>query len=380
MFQRTSHVINAPVCDQRSLITSSCQQFKQTLTKLIGLSCLMCMLGMTIPQHVYAQDDETNRAVTLHKEAQELYKQGKFVEARALYLQALKLIEHPDLRVRLAQVNTALEQHVEAFENCTKALDSSLLTEQTRKAANECIKSAQVRLDEAVAMVTSNPSGAQLWLDGNSLGQTPWRGVIAPGRRQFDFELQNHTPTSRVINVSKAQKLQLNVRLIPIGLGGLLTIRSSPEGANILLNEEFIGQTPLSSFPTAVGAHRIKVILPGYLTEERPLMMTEGNVQELMIYLNPEKGRVSATDLWPAWALLGTGALTAILGGVFGYQALDARNQADTLARTDGTEVGRAEYRLLIRDMENSQSTSDILWGTGGVLLTSGLVWWLLSE
>jgi len=183
-----------------------------------------------------------------------------------------------------------------------------------------------------------------------------------------------------MLNVSRGQRVKLNVRLIPIGLGGLLTVRSSPEGANILLNEEFIGQTPLSAFPTSVGAHQLKLILPGFLTEQRVINMTEGNVQELMVYMNPEKGRVSATDLWPAWALMGTGALTAILGSVFGYQALSARNDADTLARTDGTDAGRTEYRLLIRDMENNRTASDVLWGTSGVLLTSGLVWWLLSE
>lgn len=386
MFKRTSPMIGCLSYALRSLALVSeggrvgSSRALVCMRALISVTCLTLTLSIN-PQRVMAQDDsDTSRAVTLHKQAQERYQRGEFEEARELYLQALKLIEHPDLRVRLALVYTALERHSEALENCNKALESRILTEQTRKAAGECVKSAQLRLDEAVAIVESNPSGAKLWLDGSSLGQTPWRGVLSPGRRQFDFELEDHTPTSRMLNVSRGQRVRLNVRLIPLGLGGLLTVRSSPEGANLLLDEDFIGQTPLVSFPTSVGVHQLKVILPGFLPEQRSINMTEGNVQEQMIYMTPEKGRVSATDLWPAWALMGTGALTAVMGGIFGYQALTARNSADTLARSDGTQAKRTEYQLFIRDMENSRTASDILWGTSGVLLTSGLVWWLLSE
>jgi len=357
-------------------LTIKCAQLKSLICALVTLT-----LWLSPARSLYAQEDgDTSRAVTLHKQAQELYKEGRFAEARDLYIQALKLIEHPDLRVRLAQINTALGEHSEALENCNKALESELLTEQTRRAAGECVKSAQLRMNEAVGLIDTNPTGAKLWLDGNSLGQTPWQGLLSPGRRQFDFELKGHIPSSRMINVAPGQKVKLTIRLLPEGLGGLLTLRSSPSGANIVLDEDFIGQTPLSSFPTASGLHQIKVSLPGYLMEQRSINMTEGNVQELMIYLSPERGRVSATDQWPAWALMGTGVLTSVMGGLFGYQALSARNSADTLARTDGTELGRSDYRLYIRDMETSRFTSDVLWGTSAVLLTSGLVWWLLSE
>jgi len=105
------------------------------LRTLISLVCLTSALALT-PRRTHAQEDsDTGRAVALHKQAQELYKQGQFDQAERLYLKALKLIEHPDLRVRLAQVYTALERHGEALDNCTKALDSNLLTEQTRKAS-----------------------------------------------------------------------------------------------------------------------------------------------------------------------------------------------------------------------------------------------------
>jgi hypothetical protein len=325
-------------------------------------------------------DDDTARAVELHKRAQERFQYGEFDEAAKLYREALALIDHPDLKVRLAQVLTAQNNHQGALDLCSEALESPLLTEQTRKAAGECIKSSQLRLDEVSATVNTSPTGAQLRLDGAPLGRTPWRGVLPPGRRQFDFELEGHHPTSRLVNARRGGKVYLNVSLMPKGLGGLLTLRTTPEGANILIDDEFVGQSPLVSFPTAVGTHQLKVMLPGYVSEVRPLNMSEGRVEELMIYLTPERGRVSATDLWPAWALMGTGALTGVMGGLFGFQALSARSDADSLARSDGSPAGRDAYNLHVRDMESYRSTSDILWVSSAVLVTGGLTWWLLSR
>ena len=99
-----------------------------------------------------------------------------------------------------------------------------------------------------------------------------------------------------------------------------------------------------------------------------------------MVYLKPERGRVSATDLWPAWSLMGAGVLTGALGGVFGYQALSARDEARQLALTDGTARGYQEYLLNVRDMNNASQTADLLWATSGVMVTSGLVWWLIVK
>lgn len=97
-------------------------------------------------------------------------------------------------------------------------------------------------------------------------------------------------------------------------------------------------------------------------------------------YLKPSRGQVSATDLWPAWGLMSAGVLTGLMAGYFGYQALDARNQADDLALKDGSLASYDEYRFIVRDMESAQSTADIMLVTSGVMLTSGLTWWLIAR
>jgi len=239
------------------------------------------------------------------------------------------------------------------------------------------VQTANARLDEVTAVIDTNPQGAKISLDGSPIGLTPWRGVLPPGRRQFDFELDGYRAATRLVDATKGSKVNLRVFLLPNNIGGLITLHSTPEGANVLLDDEFIGQSPIISFPTSVGAHTLKVVLPGYNPEVRPIVMSEGQSAELSVFLAPERGNVSALDLWPAWAMMGASGLMAALGGLTGWQALDARNAADRLARN---AVQQGQYNIHINEMETYRTLSDVMWISSGVLLTGGLTWWLFTD
>jgi len=321
--------------------------------------------------------DVTAQAVALNKRAQAAAQAGNYDEAAQLYRQAIALIEHPDLLVRLAQVLTVQSDHKGALSSCQRALESDLLTPQTETVARECVQTANARLDEVTAVIDTNPTGASIRLDGAPIGLTPWRGALPPGRRQFDFEREGYRPATRLVDAVKGSKVNVRVLLLPNNIGGLITLRSTPEGANVLLDDEFIGQSPILNFPTSAGPHTLKVVLPGYNPEQRPIVMSEGQSAELSVFLNPERGNLSAADLWPAWAMMGASGLVAALGGLTGSQALTARNNADRLARN---AVQYDQYKLHINEMETYRTLSDALWVSSGVLLSGGLVWWIFAN
>jgi hypothetical protein len=348
--------------------------------KVYSVSLIVCICSFGGSWSYAQSNDDVLRAVELDKEAKKLIEKGKFYEATEKYREALSIIEHPDLLINLARAEIELGEAQSAYNACSKALASPLLTPQARDVAMSCVQEAQSKMNEIRAFVSTYPVGAKLRLDGRSLGQTPWEGQLAPGRRQFDLELSGHLPVSRSVNAVPGARLKLQVRLIPEGMGGLLTLNTLPEGANVILDSEFIGQTPINTFPTSTGSHKIQVILKGHLTESHQISITEGKNQELNFYLKPKRGRVSATDLWPAWGMISAGTLTSILAGYFGYQALNNRNQANDLALKDGSINSYDEYRFLIRDMDSAKQTADILWVTSSVMLTSGLTWWLFAH
>lgn len=327
----------------------------------------------------FAQSGEdVAKAVELDRSAKQLIAQGKYYEATELYREALTIIEHPDLMINLAKAELKLGEAKSAFSACSKALASPLLTPQAREAASSCVSDAQVQMNQIRAFVSTYPAGARLRLDGRSIGQSPWEGQLPPGRRQFDLELDGHVPISRTVNAVPGAQIKLQVRMIPKGMGGLLTLHTIPEGANVILDNEFIGQSPIVSFPTSKGPHGLEVTMGGFLNERHQVLISEGQNHELNFYLKPLRGQVSATDLWPAWGMLSAGLLTGALAGYFGYKALSNRNQADDLALTDGSLNGYDEYRFLLRDMNSAKETADLLWTTSGLMLTGGLTWWLV--
>lgn len=332
------------------------------------------------PDQGWAQSADVKRAIELDRRAKQLITQGEYYEASELYREALKIFEHPDLFINLAKSEIELKEYQSAYSACVKALRSPLLTPQKRVIATQCVTDMQAKMNEIRAQVDTYPTGAKLRLDGQPLGQTPWEGLLAPGRRQFDFELEGYESMTRSVNAVAGANLRLKVRLIPKGMGGVVTLRTVPKGASVLLDNEFIGQSPVIAFPTSKGAHSLQLILKGHLAEVQQIYVGEGGNEEFNFYLKPVRGRVSATDLWPAWGLLSAGVITGVIGGFFGYKALSARNQARDLAQEDGTLAGYEEYRFQIRDMNNASQTADILWATSGVMVTSGAIWWLVAR
>ena len=318
-------------------------------------------------------------AKRLDKEGMEAYEAGDFGLAIEKFREAITMIPHPVLMIRLADAYFGLEDFRGAKESCEMALQSELVNPEQKQRAKKCIHRASQALSIIQAELNSTPEGAILRIDGVEVGDTPWRGILKPGRRQLDFELEGYNTTTRILTPTAGERIRFKVIMIPKGLGGLLSVRSTPEGANILLEQKFIGKTPLISYPISSGAHSMQIIHRGYLSETRNFTISEGQNLEQALYLRPERGNLSAQDLWPAWGLLGASALTASLGGYFGYEAYQSSQEADSLARTNGLPEFRSVYDRHVSDMENSRDASDVLWVTTGVLFTSGLTWLLIS-
>ncbi len=340
----------------------------------IGLFC--CMLIM--PAFLFAQSTE-DKAKSLAKEAFQAFQAQDFDTALIKYEQALDLLPNPTIMVNLATVYEHLKQDAKAFQICKEALSSNLLTPTVQKVASECVSRIEPRLSEIQAKIDTRPSRATLKIDGEDMGKTPWEGILKPGRRQIDVELPQYVPVSKVINPTAGSVVDLKIPMFPLGLGALMNIRTNPEGANVLVDGAFIGQSPIQSHQISAGSHQLEIFIQGYIREIRTISLAEGDNYQEKFYLQLERGRLSAKDLWPAWGLMSAGVLTTGLASFFGYQALDARNEADRIARTDGTREGLSNYDRQINKMDFNQNAADILWVSTGLLLTSGLVWWLLN-
>jgi hypothetical protein len=113
--------------------------------------------------------------------------------------------------------------------------------------------------------VNSNPQGARVYLDNAYKGNTPLNiRDITVGRHKIRIMLSGYEEWTSDITVSSSRVARISADLKPQEEYGSISINSVPQGADIYLDDEYKGLTPLNIQNIPVGKYTIKISLPGY--------------------------------------------------------------------------------------------------------------------
>lgn len=143
--------------------------------------------------------------------------------------------------------------------------------------------------------VTTNPSGAQVYVDGN------YQGVTSPGGPVDVFNL---VPGSHVLEISRAgyQDYRSTVSVsagattpVPVTLTqnpgpsstGSVSVVSSPSAAEVYLDNNYRGYTPLTLDPVPPGSHTLLLKLGGYEDWNSAVQVTAGQTASVSATLIP---------------------------------------------------------------------------------------------
>jgi len=154
----------------------------------------------------------------------------------------------------------------------------------------------------ADVLVNSLPDGATVLVDGEPAGTTPARVEILQGEAQLILQLDGFADWQQdlVIEAGQAQDLG-TVELLPAA--ATLDLGSSPSGANVTINGEFQGQTPVTVQLSPNREHRIAVFKPGYRRYNSSVKLPAGDSDTRQIKLQPRLGEVRF-EIAPAQARL----------------------------------------------------------------------------
>lgn len=120
--------------------------------------------------------------------------------------------------------------------------------------------------------VSSSPGGAEVTLDGRAVGQTPAAGSlklnnIAAGSHTVSLSLAGYAPYTEPVSVSPNTVSEVNAILqpsAPAKTTGALSVSSEPAGAQVLLDDAFVGITPLTLDSVTTGTHSVIIRMNGY--------------------------------------------------------------------------------------------------------------------
>lgn len=127
----------------------------------------------------------------------------------------------------------------------------------------------------------SDPSGAEIFLDGENTGQkTPAEfSDLERGIYQFALKLDLYDDSEFQISLDKDEIVEKNTRMIIAGTSGAIFVSSTPSGAKIFLDDFDTGLvTPDTLNPLAVGTYDIKLSLENYRDSTVTVNVNQGTV------------------------------------------------------------------------------------------------------
>ena len=129
--------------------------------------------------------------------------------------------------------------------------------------------------------------GAEVKVDGDSIGKTPLTVTLAPGPHQILVTAADGRSAEQQIEVkSGSKKLDLKIALPEAGSNGesTLAVLSEPSGARVLVDGTVAGNTPYNG-PITPGQHSVAVEAEGRLRQQRQVTAKQGRDVQLSFSL-----------------------------------------------------------------------------------------------
>lgn len=128
------------------------------------------------------------RAAELYREGNELYDQGKFIEAEARYQEAWNLQRSFDVAGNLGNVELEVQQPRDAAEHLSYALEIFPLGEAAEKKAFLQRRLSAAKAQIGTLRISVNVEGADVLVDGRLIGRSPLtqQVFVDPGKREIE--------------------------------------------------------------------------------------------------------------------------------------------------------------------------------------------------
>ena len=136
--------------------------------------------------------------------------------------------------------------------------------------------------------VQSSPSGATIKLDDYIGPRTPHTfPTVSPGHHKLELSLDGYYDWTTDVKVEAGNTAYVYKTLTPIPTTGTITVFSSPPGADIYLDNKYVGRTIDTITGVLPGSYTVKLCLVGYSDWSETKLVTAGKTTPVHATLTP---------------------------------------------------------------------------------------------
>lgn len=144
-----------------------------------------------------------------------------------------------------------------------------------------------IRLQSLQAQVTINcpTNGAQIYINDQLRGTTPWNGSLFPGNYAVEARLKDHRTQRQSISLQQREQRTVNLPAL-IAISGNLNVNYLPGDAEVYIDGRKVGTSPDIFRNITIGNHQIEIRKQGYASEQKTITINEGQTAQLNGSLN----------------------------------------------------------------------------------------------
>jgi hypothetical protein len=134
----------------------------------------------------------------------------------------------------------------------------------------------------ATLALTTNAPGAEVWIDNSPRGRTDASGNLTlsdlpPDSRAIRITKDGYQEKTDLLNLRPGETRRMQLSLTPaVARTALLSISSLPDKAEVFIDDEYRGTTPLDGLRLDPGTRKIRVRKEGYKDAERSVELRTG--------------------------------------------------------------------------------------------------------
>ncbi len=151
---------------------------------------------------------------------------------------------------------------------------------------------------EGEVVVTSSPTQAYVYIDGKRVDKTPLITSWIIGTHDVKVSMDGYVPYKGTIEVKEGKRTELSGVQLKMANGGLsVSGQGAVIGADVYVDNKFVGRVPVKCDSLVVGRHRVLVEKRGYRSVTREITINHNEIYSFVPSLQPIMGKLWAVSI-----------------------------------------------------------------------------------